>query len=316
MRFTAIFIFFLAIQFMPLNPMKAQQTAQDSTGLPGDNFSLQGALEMMKTSSSPEEFEKAINTESNHVNNLDLNGDGDIDYVRVIDKMEDKVHVFILQVPVSESENQDIAVIEIEKTGDTTAMLQIIGDEDIYGEEVIIEPNGGEEVKDAKKGKGPYASEDPANALIVVNVWYWPCVHYVYTPTYRPWVSPWRWHYYPVWWRPWRPFTWHVWHPFHHHYHRSYAVVHTHRVAYGPRIYRPVRTTSVTVHRRHAATVDHYRVNRTKTTVTGPRGRSATVKQTTVKGPRGNTTSVKRTTVRGSQGNVRGTKTTVTRRRH
>ncbi len=40
-------------------------TAQtDSTGMPGDNFSLQGALEMFKQASSIEEFEKLINTES------------------------------------------------------------------------------------------------------------------------------------------------------------------------------------------------------------------------------------------------------------
>jgi hypothetical protein len=50
---------------------------------------------------------------------------------------------FVLQAVVSENEKQDIAVIEIEKTGDTTAVLQIIGDEDIYGEQVIVEPDGG-----------------------------------------------------------------------------------------------------------------------------------------------------------------------------
>ena len=55
---------------------KAQE---DSTGLPGDHFSLQGALEMFKQSSSIEEFEKLINTESKNVNNLDLNADGEID---------------------------------------------------------------------------------------------------------------------------------------------------------------------------------------------------------------------------------------------
>lgn len=59
----------------------------DSTGLPGDNFSLQGALQLFQNASSPEDFEKQLNTESNHVNNLDLNGDGDIDYIRVVDKM-------------------------------------------------------------------------------------------------------------------------------------------------------------------------------------------------------------------------------------
>jgi len=124
--------------------VKAQnQSAIDSTGLPGDNFSLQGALQMFQKAGSPEEFEKLINTEDNSVNNLDLNGDGETDYVRVIDKTEKDIHAFVLQVSVSETESQDIAVIELEKTDDTTAVIQIVGDEDIYGEEVIVEPDGG-----------------------------------------------------------------------------------------------------------------------------------------------------------------------------
>src|SRR5258705_3633312 len=112
----------------------------DSTGLPGDNFSLQGALAMFQKASSPEDFEKLLNSEDNHVNNMDLNNDGDIDYIRVIDNFEKYAHAFVLQAVVSATESQDIAVIEIEKTGDTTAVLQIVGDEDIYGEQVIVEP--------------------------------------------------------------------------------------------------------------------------------------------------------------------------------
>src|ERR1044071_10446998 len=144
-----IFLLFFAL-------ITKAQSGTDSTGLPGDNFSLQGALQMFQKASSIEEFEKLINTEDNHVNNLDLNGDGDIDYVKVIDKSEKDVHAFVLQVPVSENENQDIAVIELEKTGDTTAVLQIVGDEDIYGEEVIVEPDGGggDDIDD-KKDNGP-----------------------------------------------------------------------------------------------------------------------------------------------------------------
>src|SRR4051812_39943438 len=81
---------------------QAQTVEQDSTGLPGDNFSLEGALEMFKKAGSPEEFEKLINSEDNKVNNLDLNGDGDIDYIRVIDKQEGDAHALILQASVSE----------------------------------------------------------------------------------------------------------------------------------------------------------------------------------------------------------------------
>ena len=290
---TCVFFFLLQGQSW------AQQTGQDSTGLPGDNFSLEGALDMFEKAASPEEFEKAINTEGNHVNNLDLNGDGDIDYVRVVDMMEDNVHVFVLQVPVSEKESQDIAVIELEKTGDESAVIQIVGDEDIYGEEVIFEPEGTDE-KDGRKGAGPSVDLYGPDTYVVVNVWYWPCVRFVYAPVYRPWVSPWRWRNYPVWWHPWRPVRWHVWHPYHRNYHRSYVVVHTHRIVRGPKIYRPVRMTSVTVHTRHATSVGHYRVNRSKTTVTGPRGGKTTVKKTTVRGPKGK---------------VKGTRTTVKRRR-
>ena len=32
----------------------------DSTGLPGDNFSLEGAIELFKQAGSPEEFEKLL----------------------------------------------------------------------------------------------------------------------------------------------------------------------------------------------------------------------------------------------------------------
>src|SRR5689334_25152032 len=113
--FSLLFCLFLAVL------SHAQDT--DSTGLPGDNFSLQGALEMFKKASSPEEFEKLINEKDNGVNNLDLNEDGETDYIRVIDKSEKDAHAFILQVPVSTSESQDIAVIELEKTGDETANI-------------------------------------------------------------------------------------------------------------------------------------------------------------------------------------------------
>ena len=50
-----------------LNVGIAHAQNSDSTGLPGDHFSLQGALEMFKKANSIEEFEKLINTESNNV---------------------------------------------------------------------------------------------------------------------------------------------------------------------------------------------------------------------------------------------------------
>ncbi len=251
--------------------LNAQDVEEDSTGLPGDNFSLHGALEMFKKANSPEEFEKLINSKDNNVNNLDLDGNGDVDYVRVIDKMEKDVHAFVLQVPVSETESQDIAVIELEKTGDSDAMLQIVGDEDIYGEQTIVEPSEGdadendEEIEN-EKGNGPNANSLAYSSLkIVVNVWLWPSVRFVYAPKYVAWVSPWRWRVYPGWWHPWRPLAWRVFHPLRWRYHHNFAVVHTHRVIHAHKIYTPIRTTSVTVRTRHSASVTHFRTHKTTT---------------------------------------------------
>jgi hypothetical protein len=289
------YIFSLVISsLLMITIAKAQsQTAVDSTGLPGDNFSLQGALQLFQNAASVEDFEKAINSEGNHVNNLDLDGNGDIDYVRVVSKMEKDVHAFILQVTVSETESQDIAVIELEKTGNENAVIQIIGDEDIYGEQTIVEPDSGE--NDAASVEyiyknhqaGPNTGYNYGKSAIVINVWLWPSVRFVYAPAYRPWISPWRWHHYPGWWSPWRPLAWHVWHPFRVHYHHSFVVCHTHRVMYAHRIYTPFRTTSVVVRTRHSASVNNYRVTRSKTTISGRGGKTTTVKKTTVSGPNG-----------------------------
>ena len=260
---------------------KAQE---DSTGLPGDNFSLQGALEMFKQSSSIEEFEKLINTENKNVNNLDLNGDGEIDYVKVIDKRDKDAHAFVLQVAVSETENQDIAVIELEKTGDTTAVAQIVGDEEIFGEQTIVEASDeGDEMDNATEDKanGPSANYTEFNR-IVVNVFFWPSVRFVYRPAYVPWVSPWRWRHYPGWFRPWRPLTWHVFHPRRLVYHRHCAVVRTYRVVVAHRVYTPYRTSSVIVRNRTTVARNNYRVTRTRTRVTGPRGNTRVRTNTTI----------------------------------
>lgn len=272
----------------------------DSTGMPGDNFSLQGALEMFKQSSSIEEFEKLINTENKNVNNLDLNGDGEIDYVSVVSKADKDVHAFILRVAISESENQDIAVIELEKTGDTTALLQIIGDEEIYGEQVIAEASdeGDEEDTDEAKGSGPSYNFNEASRIIV-NVFYWPSVRFVYRPAYKPWISPWSWRHYPGWWRPWRPVRWHVFHPRRLHYHRHFAVVHTHRAVVAHRVYTPFRSSSAVVRTRTTVARNNYKVTRTRTRVTGPRGNTRVRTNTTIQRRGGNDDDRRRKRGRG-----------------
>lgn len=289
---------------------KAQSISNtDSTGLPGDNFSLQGALAMFKKASSPEEFEKFLNTEGNDVNNLDLNNDGETDYVKVIDKSEGDAHAFVLQVPVSETENQDIAVIELEKTGDNTAVIQIVGDEDIYGEETIVEPADDEKETswlnstDAVYAHGPSQYTDEES--IIVNVWFWPSVKFIYGPAYRVWISPWHWRNRPVWWHPWRPAPFRVFYPRRSFYRSHYVVVHTNRVIRAHNVYRPVRVTSVTVRTHNQVSVNRYRANRTvqRKTVTVSNGNRQ------VKATR------RTTTIEGKQGRVKANRTTIIKKR-
>ncbi len=291
--------------------LQAQNEPQkDSTGLPGDHFSLAGALEMFKKAGSPEEFEKLLNQEENGVNNLDLNNDSDIDYVKVINKKDGDVQLFILQVPVSASENQDVAVIELEKTGTETAVLQIIGDEDLYGDETILEPDdaaASETTFSTLPSRGPSAENGEYNTFhtsagIIVNVWAWPVVRFVYSPSYGVWVSPWGWGRRPGWWRPWRPIGWRAFHPMRYRYPNRYVVVHTHRVVRARPLYRPVRVSSVTVRTRNQVAVRNYRAGRTvqSRTVTTASGRKvqATRKTTTVQGRNGRKATRTTTTVR------------------
>ncbi len=222
------------------------QSQPDSLGLPGDNFSLYGALDAFKKAETPEAFEKAINAKDNDINNLDLDGDGKVDYVKVIDKKEKDGHTLILQVAVSKTETQDVAVIEVEKTGTDKAHVQIVGDEALYGKDYIVEPATEAAKTTAGKKQGieddvystndnsnrpvnnntNYSNNDPNN--VVVNVWGWPSVQYLYAPAYVGWVSPWYWGYYPTWWDPWAPTYWYYHHrrAFHYHhgfYHRAYV---------------------------------------------------------------------------------------------
>lgn len=220
----------------------------DSTGLPGDNFDLQGVLDLFKNSESIEAFEKSLNTESNEVNNLDVDEDGNVDYVKVIDHVDSGAHSITLQVDVNENESQDIAVIEIEKTGDESADLQIVGDEEFYGTDYIVEPE--EEVSNGTtEGKFGQGFAPP---VVIVNVWTWRPVRFIYAPAYVVWVSPWRYRAYPGYWHPWHPVAWRVHHARVVRYHHACRVVHVHRVMRAHRAARRHRVASNVYHQRNA----------------------------------------------------------------
>jgi len=149
----------------------------------GENLDLVAVMELFRDSETVEDFEKALNDSTNEVNNLDLNEDGQVDYIRVVEQVDGDVHILILQVPLAENEYQDVATINIEKNDDNY-IIQAAGDPEIYGEDYYVEPEPEEEAQ--------------ANTTIVV-------VNVMYGVGYSPWISPYRWGVYPVLWSPWSP---------------------------------------------------------------------------------------------------------------
>lgn len=229
MKRLCIFLLFLA-QTVFFSSVQAQHTVQpDSLGLPGDNLNLYAVLKIFQESPTLEEFEKKLNAEETRINNLDLDGDGRIDYIRVVDHVSGDAHDIVLQIPVNGTESQDVAVIQVEKTAGEAARVQVIGDEALYGKDYIIEPNyspASEKAEGVTPNPGYIGTASDTTlsldgkAIVINNttpaeVAGWPIVRYIYLPDYRPWYSPYHYSYYPPWWRPWRPYFWHFYWGFH-----------------------------------------------------------------------------------------------------
>ena len=187
--------------------------AQEESDMPGQDFDLEALPGIIEGIETWEDLEKAINDSSNNVNNLDLDGDGVVDYVLIQETSEGNTHVVFLRIATGEDEYQDIATIEIEKKSSAEATLQIVGDEALYGKDYILEPEGG--IVDISDGSGssggqggPYKpffnSELPPPAIRVTI-----CVN-IFRPGYRVFISPWGFRRHPVWFRPWRPMPRHV----------------------------------------------------------------------------------------------------------
>jgi hypothetical protein len=228
-------VFLNCLVFLLVLPALSAQYRTERTGYDGDYFSLEGALALFQESRTLEDFERKLNTQDRWVNNLDLDYDGRTDYIRVEHLRKGNFHVIILQALVSRYEKQDVAVIEIELTGRQEAALQIIGDEDLFGQEVIVEP-----VIGYANSRGGY----PADYRDYENVYFWPVVQDILRPQYTVYASPYRWQYYPAWWTAWRPLSWNVYNPRVVVYHRNYRMAPRLRSVHAHQYYRPHRSYS------------------------------------------------------------------------
>ena len=257
-----------------LSASAQKESLPDSTGLPGDQFDLTAALDAFKNAADPEQFEQSLNTADNHINNLDLDDNGEVDYVSVASIKDGDAVAVVLRVVLSPEENQDVAVIELEKTEENTALVQIRGDEELYPDSTIIEPFE-EKDEETKGARGPMAPE-LVRVRVTVNVWSWAPVPWYFGIGYRPYVSAWYWGHWPGWWVRWHPHPWHRWHGWHAHGHGWYRPWPHCRVVHAHAMYTPHRAHSVNVHARYAdAHARHARTRSAARSSAPPAGRKA-----------------------------------------
>lgn len=98
-----------------------------------DGLDLQAVGDLVKHAKDAKDLERLLNQKGG-VNNLDLNDDGKVDFIRVTEYGDDKTKGFSLTAEPAEGEVQELATIEIEKSADDQqANVYVSGNEQIYG---------------------------------------------------------------------------------------------------------------------------------------------------------------------------------------
>ena len=168
-------------------PAQDDVTIVAPTSEAAEGLDLKAVSELFRDSENLEEFEKALNDPDVGINNLDLDENGEVDFIRVVEEVADGTHIIILQVPLGENEFQDVATIEVEKTGEDDYNMQVHGNEVIYGVDYYVAPS-------------------------YVHIHTWPVITWIYRPVYHPYRSVFYFGSYPRWWKPYHPVTINVYH--------------------------------------------------------------------------------------------------------
>ena len=134
------------------------------------SLDLKAVASIFGDSRTLEDFERRLNDYDAQISNLDLNSDGEIDYLRVIETSENNLHLIVIQAILDRDVYQDVATIVVERDRYRRTYVQVIGDPYMYGYNYIIEP---------------VYLRTPR-----IFSWFW-------TPRYKRWYSPYYWGYYP-----------------------------------------------------------------------------------------------------------------------
>lgn len=134
----------------------------------GDNLNLQALGELVKNSTSAQDIEDKLNSNGS-INNLDLDGNGSVDYIKVTEYGDGNQRGFSFTVDVANGQTQEIATIEVNQ-GSNDAQMNIQGNQQLYG------------------NNGYYQSRYSLSDLLIM--------HYLFT-AHRPYYSPYHYGYYP-----------------------------------------------------------------------------------------------------------------------
>ena len=144
-----------------------------------DNLDLRAVASMFGESANLQDFERRLNDPKYQISNLDLNGDNEVDYLRVIESVENRTHVVIIQAVLDRDVYQDIATIDVERDNYNKVSVQVVGNTYLYGANYIYEP--------------------VYSVVPVIYSSFW-------VTNYRPYSSTWYWGYYPTYYRAWNPY--------------------------------------------------------------------------------------------------------------
>jgi hypothetical protein len=218
----------ILLALFAINPLlQAQDKQGEYLGLPGDNLNLYAVMRLFQNSKTLEEFERNLNDPKSNINNLDLNGDNLVDYIKVFDDVDGDVHNIVLQVAVTPRENQDVAVFTVQRFSNGQVQIQLTGDEELYGKNYIVEPIFDDGTYAETINPGYTGNDQTVNNITYVRttpveIAAWPVVRFIFLPSYTVWHSSWYWGYYPAYWHPWQPFSWHYYYGYHYNWYDDY----------------------------------------------------------------------------------------------
>ena len=88
---------------------------------------------------STREFEQILNSSKYMINNLDLNRDGYVDYLRVIETRKGQYYAYLIQACLAPSVFQDVATLVAERRA-STLYVEVVGDSYLYGYNYVVRP--------------------------------------------------------------------------------------------------------------------------------------------------------------------------------